>query len=351
MNDTLQYILPSFSRYGNFENSIAFGNGLINSTWKLTTGDGNFILQRINNEVFTSPETIDQNLQKIQQHLQQHYPAYFFVGPLANDQGQTLTFIPSVGYFRLMPFVNGSFTKEELTHPQQAWEAAAQFGTFTAKLEAININDIKETIPSFHDLNLRIQQFKQALQRSTAERLTTAKEEIAALHLFEPIGGIYNSMLANPAFKKRIMHHDTKISNVLFDEQDRGICVIDLDTVMPGYFLSDVGDMMRTYLCPVNEESIEWDAIVVREEYYTAIVDGYCSQMGGLLTNEEKTHFFDAGCYMIYMQALRFLTDYLNGDVYYGARYPLHNLMRAKHQTILLQQLMKKEKLLKNISC
>ena len=351
MNKPLQHIIPFFSCYGHIETIDTIGNGLINSTWKVSTADKSFILQRINQDVFASPAIIDQNLQTIQSHLQQYFPDYYFVGPLANDQGQTLTFIPSVGYFRLMPFVEGSFTKEELTHPQQAWEAVAQFGSFTAKLEAININDIKETIPSFHDLNLRIQQFQDALQHATAERLTTAKEEIAALHLFEPIGGIYNSMLANPAFKKRIMHHDTKISNVLFDEQDRGICVIDLDTVMPGYFLSDVGDMMRTYLCPVNEESTEWDAIVVREEYYTAIVEGYCSQMGGLLTNEEKTHFFDAGCCMIYMQALRFLTDYLNGDVYYGARYPLHNLMRAKHQTILLQQLMKKEKLLKNISC
>jgi Ser/Thr protein kinase RdoA (MazF antagonist) len=351
LNDTLEHILPYFSRYGSVEKNTPFGNGLINSTWKLSTVDANFILQRINDDVFKAPAIIDQNLQLIQRNLNQHHPEYLFVGPLANDQGQTLTFIPSYGYFRLMPFVNGSFTKDELTHPQQAWEAAAQFGSFTAKLEALNIADIKETIPSFHDLNLRFQQFQQALQHATAERLSTAKEDIAALQLFESIRGIYNIMLTNPAFKKRIMHHDTKISNVLFDEKDRGICVIDLDTVMPGYFMSDVGDMMRTYLCPVNEESTEWEAIVVREEYYTAIVDGYCSQMGGLLSDEEKTQFFDAGCCMIYMQALRFLTDYLNGDVYYGARYPLHNLMRAKHQTILLQQLIKKEKLLKNISC
>ncbi len=351
MNDTLEHILPYFSRYGSVEKITPFGNGLINSTWKLSTVDANFILQRINDDVFKAPAIIDQNLQLIQKHLNQHHPEYLFVSPLINDQGQTLTFIPSYGYFRMMPFVNGSFTKDELTHPQQAWEAAAQFASFTARLHGINIDDIKETIPSFHDLNLRFQQFQQALQHATAERLSTAKEDIAAMQLFEPIGGIYNSMLANPAFKKRIMHHDTKISNVLFDEQDRGICVIDLDTVMQGYFFSDVGDMMRTYLCPVNEESTKWDAIVVREEYYTAIVEGYCSQMGGLLTTIEKAHFFDAGCCMIYMQALRFLTDYLNGDVYYGARYPLHNLMRAKHQTILLQQLMKKEKLLKNISC
>ena len=350
MNDTLEHILPYFSRYGSVEKNAPFGNGLINSTWKLSTVDANFILQRINDDVFKAPAIIDQNLQLIQKLLNQHHPEYLFVSPLVNDQGQTQTFIPSYGYFRLMPFVNGSFTKDELTHPQQAWEAAAQFASFTARLHGINISDIKETIPSFHDLNLRFQQFQQALQHATAERLSTAKEDIAALQLFEPIRGIYNCMLINPAFKKRIMHHDTKISNVLFDEKDRGICIIDLDTVMPGYFMSDVGDMMRTYLCPVNEESTEWDAIVVREEYYTAIVDGYCSQMGGLLTDEEKTHFFDAGCCMIYMQALRFLTDYLNGDVYYGARYPLHNLMRAKHQTILLQQLIKKEKLLKNFS-
>lgn len=351
MNDLQQHILPLYARYGPFETTEPIGNGLINSTWKVSTADKNFILQRINQDVFTSPAIIDENLQTIQSHLQQHFSDYFFVGPLANDQGQTLTFIPSVGYFRLMPFVEGSFTKDELTHPQQAWEAAAQFAGFTAKLNHINMATIIETIPSFHDLNLRFQQFQQALKHCAAERLTTAKEEIAALQRFEFILPIYNSMLANPSFKKRVMHHDTKISNVLFDTQDRGICVIDLDTLMPGHFFSDVGDMMRTYLCPVNEESTEWDAVIVRDEYYTAIIEGYCSQMGALLTTTEKAHFFDAGCCMIYMQALRFLTDYLNGDVYYGARYPQHNLMRAKQQTILLQQLMKKEKLLKKISC
>lgn len=351
MNNLQQHILPHFSRYGSFETTEPIGNGLINSTWKVSTADKSFILQRINQEVFASPAIIDQNLQFIQSHLQQFYPDYVFVGPLANDDAQTLTFIPSIGYFRLMPFIKGSFTKDELTHPQQAWEAAAQFASFTAKLQTINIALIKETIPSFHDLQLRFKLFQQAVLEATADRLNTAKEEIASLQGFDFIVSIYKSMLVNPAFKKRIMHHDTKISNVLFDEQDLGICVIDLDTVMSGYFLSDVGDMMRTYLCPVNEESTEWDAIEVRDEYYAAIVDGYCSQMGTILTDQEKSYFFEAGCCMIYMQALRFLTDYLQADVYYGARYPLHNLMRAKHQTILLQQLMKKEKVLKNISC
>lgn len=351
MNDLQQHILPLYTRYGPFETEEPIGNGLINDTWKVSTADKNFILQRINHQVFTSPEIIDQNLQKIQQHLNILYPEYLFVGPLANDHEQTLTFIPSVGYFRLMPFVEKSFTKDELTDPQQAWEAAAQFGSFTAKLDAINVADIKVTIPSFHNLNLRFHQFQQSLKDATAELLTTAREEIVTIKTLNHIVTIYNNILADPSFKKRIMHHDTKISNVLFDELDRGICVIDLDTVMPGYFISDVGDMMRTYLCPVNEESTEWDSIVVRDEYFAAIVDGYCSQMGALLTDQEKTHFFEAGCCMIYMQALRFLTDFLNVDIYFGARYPLHNLMRAKHQTILLQQLMKKEKLLKNISC
>lgn len=351
MNDSLQHILPLFSTYGPFQKIEAFGNGLINHTWKLSAVDKNFILQRINDQVFASPETIDQNLQKIKQHLHTYYPDYLFVGPLANDHAQTLTCIPSAGYFRLMPFVNGSVTKEDLRHPQQAWEAAAQFAGFTAKLHHINIAHIKATIPSFHDLNLRYQQYQHALQHGGVERLTLAKDAMAALEMFANLIAVYNNMLANPAIKKRVMHHDTKINNVLFDEHDRGICIIDLDTVMPGYFLSDVGDMMRTYLCPVNEESTEWDAIIVREEYYAAIMEGYCSEMGTLLTTTEKAHFFDAGCCMIYMQALRFLTDYLNGDVYYGARYPLHNLMRAKQQTILLQQLMKKENLLKKISC
>ncbi|HYK56947.1 MAG TPA: aminoglycoside phosphotransferase family protein, partial [Flavisolibacter sp.] len=140
-----------------------------------------------------------------------------------------------------------------------------------------------------------------------------------------------------------------KISNVLFDSEGKGICVIDLDTVMPGYFISDVGDMMRTYLSPVSEEETDFSKIIIREEFYKAIVQGYYSEMKEELTETEKQYFFYAGKFMIYMQALRFLTDHINDDVYYGAKYEGHNFARAHNQVILLQQLIRKQDRLHNI--
>jgi hypothetical protein len=133
---------------------------------------------------------------------------------------------------------------------------------------------------------------------------------------------------------------------VLFDKNGKGMCVIDLDTVMPGYFISDVGDMMRTYLCPVSEEEKDLDKIGIRRDFYQAIVEGYRSKMHQHLTSTENKYFFYAGAFMIYMQALRFLTDHLNNDRYYGAAYPGHNFVRAQNQLVLLQRLKDVQKVL-----
>jgi thiamine kinase-like enzyme len=143
------------------------------------------------------------------------------------------------------------------------------------------------------------------------------------------------------------MHHDTKLSNILFDKADKALCVIDLDTVMPGYFISDVGDMMRTYLPPVSEEEQDLSGISVRPEYFRAIVSGYLEGMEGNMTALEQDQFLFAGRFMIYMQAMRFLTDFLTGDPYYGARYPGHNLVRARNQIRLLQRFNESESLLR----
>ena len=137
-------------------------------------------------------------------------------------------------------------------------------------------------------------------------------------------------------------HHDTKISNVLFGKQGNGLCVIDLDTVMPGYFISDFGDMMRTYLSPVSEEEKDFSLIGIREEYFEAIVSGYLGEMKTELSADEIAHAVYAGKFMIYMQAIRFLTDHLNRDVYYGAKYEGHNLVRTHNQITLLQRLTEK---------
>ena len=162
---------------------------------------------------------------------------------------------------------------------------------------------------------------------------------IDEIESFSSICQRYELFIEHPDAKKRVIHHDTKISNVLFDENYKGVCVIDLDTVMPGYFLSDVGDMIRTYITPVSEEESDFSKIVIQQDFLQAIKKGYYHYMGNELTEFEKQHFFFAGEMMIYMQAIRFLTDYFNYDKYYKINYTEQNLVRAKNQMYLLKAL------------
>ncbi len=338
--------------YGLDEKSLkveAFGSGLINNTWKVITAGNEYILQKVNHAVFKEPEHIANNIRLIGSFLRSHHPHYRFIGPVANQDGSEMIHVNGQGYFRMFPFVKGSHSKDVVETPGQAYEAAAQFGRFTKLLHGFDINKLKLTIPFFHDLTLRYQQFLKALEKGNKDRIHESDAIIGRLIAKADIVTEYNSIKSNPKFKLRVTHHDTKISNVLFDKNGKGICVIDLDTVMPGYFISDVGDMMRTYLSHVSEEETEFERIEVRDEFYKAIVEGYYTEMKDELTSAEKKYFFYAGAFMIYMQAIRFLTDYLNDDVYYGAKYPKHNLMRAKNQLILLERLLSKEEQLRAI--
>jgi Ser/Thr protein kinase RdoA (MazF antagonist) len=191
---------------------------------------------------------------------------------------------------------------------------------------------------------LRYKQFTDALANGNKVHIQDATQLISYLQQQQHLVATYEHIKKDAGFRLRVIHHDTKISNVLFDANQKGLCVIDLDTVMPGYFISDVGDMMRTYLSPVSEEEKDLTKIAVRDEFFTAIARGYIEELSNELTPAEKKHFVYAGQFMIYMQALRFLTDHVNDDVYYGARYEGHNLVRAQNQAILLQKYNEKER-------
>jgi len=342
-------VLPA---YGLEEESLrveAFGSGLINNTWKVIAPGSEYILQRVNQTVFKEPEDIANNISLIGAFLRKNHPEYKFVSPVPSSGGDEMIHKKGEGYFRMFPFVPGSHSKDVVETPEQAYEAATQFGRFTRLLHGIDIEKLRLTIPCFHDLTLRYEQFLMALEKGNKDRIRESDVVIRSLVAHEGIVTEYGNIIANPEFKLRVTHHDTKISNVLFDKEGKGICVIDLDTVMPGYFISDVGDMMRTYLSPVSEEETEMDKIEVRDEFYKAIVEGYYNEMKDELTETEKKYFFYSGTFMIYMQALRFLTDYLNNDVYYGAKYPRNNFMRAKNQLVLLEKLLKKKVQLQSI--
>jgi len=314
------------------------GSGLINRTWRIRSPKGDFVLQQINSEVFTDPAMIADNIEQVGNYLTTHYPDAVFPRPVLSLNGQPLVRVNDSAWFRLYPFVGNSVTIDVADTPLQAYEAAKKFGEFTRLLSGFPAHNLHQTLPGFHDLSRRYRDFRMALDEGNTQRIRRSGQLIGYLESQSNIVSEYEDIRANKGFHLRVTHHDTKISNVLFDRQGKGICVIDLDTMMPGYFISDVGDMLRTYLSPVSEEEKDLTRITVRESYYKAIVEGYMEEMRGELTATEKDGFVYAGAFMMYMQALRFLTDFLNDDVYYGRKYEDHNYIRALNQATLLRQ-------------
>jgi Ser/Thr protein kinase RdoA (MazF antagonist) len=325
------------------------GNGLINTTYKVQEGQYAYILQKINTNVFANPQIIANNITAISNYLKQNAPDYVFTTPLLTTEGKTIFIDEENNNYRLFTFIPASHTIDVLQHPAQAYEAASQFGQFTKLLARFNEQQLQPTIANFHNLDLRYNQFTSALTNADSDRKMHCNELIATAQQHATIVKQYKSLTQNSNMRLRVTHHDTKISNVLFNHAEKGICVIDLDTVMPGYFISDVGDMMRTYLSPVSEEEQAFEKINIREDFFEALAEGYLTEMRNELTETERQNFIYAGKFMIYMQAIRFLTDYLNNDVYYGAKYPLQNFVRAGNQFTLLQRFIAKEDALTDI--
>ncbi|MEJ2881199.1 phosphotransferase enzyme family protein [Pedobacter sp. GR22-6] len=333
-------ILPLYGLNSDKTTVKLFGDGLINHTWKVSTDDQNFILQKVNNDVFKSPGYIDENISLIKQYLDIKYPNYLFVSPVNALNGESLL-DTDFGYYRLFPFVEGSTSHNSLTNKQEAYEAARQFGKFSRILAGFDAALLNITIPDFHNLKLRYQQFLEACNTADPSRLQASANEINFINANKNIVDTYCKIVDSKEIPLRVVHHDTKINNVLFDLGNNGLCIIDLDTVMPGHFISDVGDMMRTYLAEASEEETDLSKIVIRKDFYDAIYSGYMDEMKDVLTLKEKEYFNYAGKFIIYMQAIRFLTDFLQDDIYYGSRYEGHNFNRAKNQIALLKEYQK----------
>lgn len=328
-----------------------FGTGHINSTFLVTlkNTDEQFILQSININVFRKPEVIAQNVKLVADFLAEHYPEYLFVKAIPTIKGDEMAVVEGV-YWRLTSFINNSISFDTLSDPKQAYEAALQFGRLNKLLSNFDASQLKETISGFHDLGLRYKQFADALDAASDDVKQKASKEISTALHYRFILDYFNSFKNSREFPARAMHHDTKISNMLFDKDTmNGICVIDLDTLMAGKFISDLGDMMRTYLCAFSENEPDLSKITIRIEYFEAIVNGYLHEMGSILSSVEKELILFSGKYLIYMQAIRFLSDYLNGNIYYPIAYLEQNLDRTKNQFKLLAELFDNEKILVDI--
>jgi Ser/Thr protein kinase RdoA (MazF antagonist) len=297
-----------------------------------------WLLQRLNHHIFRQPEAVMQNIQLVAEHLGSQPYQMKILAPRPTRSGQWLHHDERGNYWRVFPFFDKTITYDKVGSPSQAHEAARAFGAFARALDGLDPQQLQITIPGFHDGLKRLNDFLQNLENALPERLAEARNEVDYI--------LSNQLIFNQITKLnlplRAIHHDTKINNLLFDEKTgKAVCVIDLDTVMPGTVLSDFGDLVRTGTCLAEEDEADLSKIEFRKTVYDALMEGFLAEMGGLLTPAERNALPLAGPWLTLMQAVRFLGDYLNGDAYYKVKYPQHNLVRAKNQLTLFEQMKK----------
>jgi len=314
--------------------------GLIHKTYKVTYKEtATVLLQCINKNIFSEPEKIIENYCLIEQHLLGDTEAIKIPKLLPAVDGHFFFVDEENNFWRAFEFISNSYSVPNIENSEMVFSAANCFARFTKSLAGLDVRQLNIIIPRFHDLSFRFKQFEDALLTAPMERLQVAEELIHKLKKRKPLVEFYQQ-LDDKHYPLRIMHHDCKINNILFSSvTNEIICPVDLDTIMPGRFFSDFGDMIRTMACSVDENSTEWEMISVKEDYYKNILEGYLEGVGNTLTVHEIKDVHFSGLLMTYMQALRFLTDYLNNDIYYQTSYKNQNLDRAKNQLIFLERL------------
>lgn len=337
-------------RFGIESDSLSItptGNGHINDTFRVSApglpGPG-YILQRINHQVFTDVETLQRNIETVTAHLRRKLEK---AGEQAIDRkvirlipdrktGKTYLF-DGDSYWRVELLIDDAETRESVT-PQNARHAGRAFGRFQQMLSDLP-ETLKESIPDFHNMELRLRQLREAVAADSAGRLASVEWLVEELEKRSEAACLAERLHRDGKLPKRVCHCDTKINNILFDRDGEVLCVIDLDTVMPSFVFSDYGDFLRTAANKGDEDDLDLSRVEWDMEIFKAFTEGYLASAGGFLTDVEIANLPYAAERFAYMQTVRFLADYLNGDVYYKTDYPEHNLTRSKAQFKLLQEI------------
>ncbi len=320
--------------------------GFINDSFILPAavkGQKSYFLQRINHHIFTNVDALQNNIQKVTDHIR----AKLIAAGVKDVQRRVLQLVPTKtgqlyyrtpegDYWRVYLLIENASSQEKVT-PESAFLAGQAFGEFQCQLADIPEGELVESIPNFHNIEFRLQQLDDAIKDDKAGRVSQCKDIIDAINLRRTDMCLAERLHREGKLTKHINHCDTKVNNMLFDENGKPMCIVDLDTVMPGYVLSDFGDFMRTAANTGEEDDKNLDRIHVNMEVFEAYTRGYLSK-ATFLTDLEKS-LLPYGCRLLsYMQAVRFFTDYLNGDTYYKIQYPEHNLIRTYAQWRLLEE-------------
>ncbi len=349
---SLRKILKEFHIFVDADN---YGNGHINNTYIV---DGSkYILQRINTSIFRNPVELMDNIENVTSFLRKKIAAEG-----GNPERETLTIIPTAdgrkyyqldeeNVFRVYKFIPDTKSIEDSKTPEDLYEAGVGFGHFQKMLADFPVDSLYETVKDFHHTPKRVEALKEAVRADKMGRAESVTEEIAFALKNAAWADTIIKGLENGQIPVRVAHNDTKINNILFDkESGKAVCVIDLDTVMPGSMLYDFGDALRMGGSTAAEDETDLDKVWFNATSYEAFAKGYLSEMKDSLTQSEIALLPFSVKLLTYECGIRFLTDYLNGDTYFKIHRECHNLDRARNQFKLVTDIAKKETKLAEIT-
>ena len=349
MTDRVTEAAAQFAINGELESAAPYGSGHINDTFCAVFAQGGVkqrvILQRINDHIFRDPPRLMENIERVTRHLAAK------VAGEPDGERRVLRLIPARDgsawhrdeesrYWRAYRMIERARTYDAVESAKQAFEAGRAFGRFQQMLADLPAPRLHDTIPDFHHTPKRFAVLERAIAADAAGRAKQAEAEIAFALRQEPM----TRMLLEAGLPERVTHNDTKINNVMLDDATgEGLCVIDLDTVMPGLALYDFGDMVRTSTSPAAEDERDLSKVAMQFPLYEALLGGYLSAAGGLLTKAEREMLAFSGKLITFEIGIRFLTDYLAGDTYFKVHREGHNLDRCRTQFALVRSIAEQE--------
>ena len=338
----IEAIAAQFATDGKIGKLNIHAGGHINDSYRLTNtmdDQPDYLLQRVNHNVFKDVPLLMNNMVLVTDHVaakvRNIYPD--------EVERRSLTIVPTIdgltyfkdpdgNFWRALRFIEDHLVFDSTTDPDIAYEGAKTFGAFSAMLNDLPAEKVGTVIPDFHNMKWRLTQLKESIRKDAAGRLKVVKEEIEYVESRAKMMLTIHELGEKGTIPLRVTHNDTKISNVLFDLDRKGLCVIDLDTIQPGYVTSDFGDGIRTLTNTGEEDDENLDRVTMDLELYEAFASGFLDSTREILLDAEKDALLYAGLLFPYMQAVRFLIDYLDGDTYYKVKHPEHNLVRTRAQ-------------------
>lgn len=347
-------VIRQFAIYGEVEEIKPFGSGHINLTflsqWNQAGVRLRYTHQRINDKVFTRPDEVMENIDRVTGHIRDSL-RHGSECPMADTSRRTLMVVPARdgklwvrdregGWWRTYLFIEGCHTLEQVSAREEAGILGKSIARFQSQLAGLGGPRLHEAIPGFHDMEMRYMRFHEAVLKDSRNRARDVKPEIDFMLANEERGAVLIRSMRSGTIPERICHNDCKINNILIDDiSSEALCVIDLDTVMPGTPLYDVGDLIRTVSTSAAEDERDLSKVQFDLGYFESLLSGYLSGAMDFLVPAELPLLFEAGRNLTQIMGLRFLTDYIEGDHYYRISRPDHNLDRCRNQIALIKSM------------